>query len=210
MPKIMAATVAEHRERTYDALLDAVDALVVERGFEAVSLREIAARAGVARTAIYNYAPDKAALLAAAAERSTAPVRAAVAENATDAGRSAPERLAAIVHLLLVPLTHSTQSLLILQAVQSSLGEVEHERTIAPLRTEIQAHLRAVIQDGIDAGDYAPVTDIGLTVGLITGAMEVAIRWIITDPASAVATATATASFLHNALSSRTAPTIHS
>ena len=104
MPKITAATVAEHRERTHEALLDAVDALVLERGFEAISLRDIAAHAGVARTAIYNDAPDKTALLIAAAQRAAAPMRTAVADVAADQAMSPAARLEEIVRLLLVPL----------------------------------------------------------------------------------------------------------
>lgn len=201
MPKITAATVAEHRERTYEALLDAVDALVVERGFDAVSMRDIAARAGVARTAIYNYATDKASLLIAAAERGAAGPRAAVAEVAGDVTMSAPERLDAIVRLLLVSFADSTRNLLILRAVRRSLTEAQKEQAIAPFRNDVGVHIARVIQDGIASGDYAPTGDVELTVELMIGVMEAAVERVVNDPSVARTTATAAAAFLHGALS---------
>ncbi|QRN93323.1 TetR/AcrR family transcriptional regulator [Archangium violaceum] len=50
------------------ALLDASLALISEEGFGALSLREVARRAGVTHAAPYRHFPDKEALLAAVAE----------------------------------------------------------------------------------------------------------------------------------------------
>ena len=47
------------------ALLDAIVALVRERGIEGLSLREVSRRAGVSHTAAYNHFADKSALVAA-------------------------------------------------------------------------------------------------------------------------------------------------
>ncbi|QVQ54116.1 TetR/AcrR family transcriptional regulator [Spiractinospora alimapuensis] len=72
MPKISAATIAEHRAQTRERILEAVSALTRHRGIDSVSLTEVAEAAGVTRTALYNYFPDKPALLLAFAEEVTA------------------------------------------------------------------------------------------------------------------------------------------
>lgn len=69
MPKITAPTLQAHRAETIDKLLDAWGDLVMAKGFDAVSLADVAAKAGLARTAIYNYFADREALLFAWTDR---------------------------------------------------------------------------------------------------------------------------------------------
>jgi AcrR family transcriptional regulator len=65
VPKIIGGSLSEHRERTRTALFNALGELMVERGFDPITLADIAARAGVGRTAVYNHFPDKEAMLLA-------------------------------------------------------------------------------------------------------------------------------------------------
>lgn len=69
MPKISAPTLEKHREETVDRLLDAFSELVLSRGYAEVSLADVAAQAGLARTAIYNYFADRETLLFAWTDR---------------------------------------------------------------------------------------------------------------------------------------------
>ena len=55
------------RQRTQAKLIEATLAIVAERGFAAVSLSEVAARAGVSKGSIYSNFRGKGALLWAAA-----------------------------------------------------------------------------------------------------------------------------------------------
>lgn len=201
MPRISATTVAEHRERTYEALLDAVDALVIERGFEAVSLRDIAARAGLARTAVYNYAPDKAALLIAAAQRAAAQMSAAVAEVAAAQDVSADVRLQEVGRLLLVTFARDARRLLLVRAMRASLSEADQQRALTPLRDDVQRHLARVVRDGAASGAFDPDLDVELTVDLITGVIDAAVTRAVATPTAAPAIARATAAFLGRALS---------
>ncbi|MEU7876189.1 helix-turn-helix domain-containing protein [Dactylosporangium sp. NPDC049140] len=63
MPKIQAATVAEHRARQRRAILDAARAILAEGGSESPSLAAVAARTGLARSSIYQYFKSSADLL---------------------------------------------------------------------------------------------------------------------------------------------------
>ncbi len=55
----------ERAARRVDALLDAAGEVIAERGFEAATMTEIAARAGASIGAVYQYFPNKDALVLA-------------------------------------------------------------------------------------------------------------------------------------------------
>jgi AcrR family transcriptional regulator len=63
VPKIQAATVAEHRARQRRAILDAARVILAEVGSESPSLAAVAARTGLARSSIYQYFRSSADLL---------------------------------------------------------------------------------------------------------------------------------------------------
>ncbi len=63
MPKIIGGSLREHREQTRRRLFDALSTLMADRGFDTITLADIAATAGVGRTAVYNHFADKEALL---------------------------------------------------------------------------------------------------------------------------------------------------
>lgn len=62
VPRIDAPTLAEHRERRRDALLDAASAVLRESG--EVTVAAVASRAGISRTAVYEYYHSAADLIA--------------------------------------------------------------------------------------------------------------------------------------------------
>src|SRR3954449_4874056 len=53
----------EHREQPRQRLFAALSTRMAEKGFDAISLADIAAQAGIGRTAVYNHFPDKESLL---------------------------------------------------------------------------------------------------------------------------------------------------
>ena len=55
MPRITAPTVAEHRDQRRADLVAAGQALLVAEGPDAVTMTAVAARAGLSRTAVYEY-----------------------------------------------------------------------------------------------------------------------------------------------------------
>lgn len=68
MPKIQAATVAEHRAAQRRTLLDAARALLAENPAHPPTLADIAARAGLARPSVYQYFASREDLFGAVLE----------------------------------------------------------------------------------------------------------------------------------------------
>ncbi|HLR55191.1 MAG TPA: helix-turn-helix domain-containing protein, partial [Actinomycetales bacterium] len=58
MPRIEAESLSEHRAQVRARLFDALSRLMHDRGFEAITMADIAAEAGVGRTAVYNHFAD--------------------------------------------------------------------------------------------------------------------------------------------------------
>ncbi|MFL5347392.1 MAG: TetR/AcrR family transcriptional regulator [Hyalangium sp.] len=83
-----------HHGDLHRALIDASLALISEEGFSALTLREVARRAGVTHAAPYRHFADKEALLAAVAEEGFRAMAAQMRERMAPAGGPA-ERLSA-------------------------------------------------------------------------------------------------------------------
>ncbi|MFB9312583.1 TetR/AcrR family transcriptional regulator [Nocardioides plantarum] len=71
MPRISAGSVEEHREQVHQRVFDALATLLGERSLDAISMAQLAAAAGLGRTAIYHHFPDKEAVVVAFASHET-------------------------------------------------------------------------------------------------------------------------------------------
>ena len=71
MPKVIGGSLESHRDATWERIVEALARLMYERGYDAVTLADVAEAAGLARTAMYNYVPDKETLLIEFAARET-------------------------------------------------------------------------------------------------------------------------------------------
>lgn len=82
MPRITAPTLAEHRRRQREALLNAATDILVEGGAAAVTPAAVGAATGLARSSVYQYFGSGAAIIAAIIEdafpRSNEQMRAAL------------------------------------------------------------------------------------------------------------------------------------
>lgn len=96
MPKLWNATIESHRAAVRDAIVDAALALVAERGLRAVTMADIAARAGIGRATLYKYFADAEAILRVWHEREIGRHLAEVAAIKDRPGDPA-ERLAAVL-----------------------------------------------------------------------------------------------------------------
>lgn len=200
MPKISAGSLAEHRARTRERVFAAFAALMDERGYNAISLADIAARAGIGRTALYNHFPDKEAVVLAFAMDETADyvarLEAALADvdDPTSALR-----------------TYIRTQLTLAQELHLGFGP-ELSAVLSPgARQEMRQHVRVVedvlsriLTDGMAAGDFTPA-DLRTVLSLVHSCLQS--RHVPTTPGPdhdrAIAT---TEAFVLRALGAATAP----
>lgn len=81
-------------------LLDAVTAILVEEGFEGVSVRKVATRAGVSIGAVQHHFPTKDGMLIAAMDQASAQFRQRLAERVPDDSAAEPALRALASELL--------------------------------------------------------------------------------------------------------------
>ncbi|WP_370011737.1 TetR/AcrR family transcriptional regulator [Nocardiopsis sp. LDBS0036] len=153
MPKITAPTIAAHRARTRDRIMDAVDELIRTQGIDRISMTDVANSAGITRTALYNYFPDKPALLLAFTEQ----VNSAFVERyrrELPSGVSAARRLSAFVRLQLEGiLAHPHPPAAELGA---SLGPDAYQALAAHV-APMQRLLTEILEEGTAAGEFDPL-----------------------------------------------------
>lgn len=148
----MARTQGSHSEITGPRIRAAALQLFAEHGYAAVSMRQIAAAVGLQAGALYNYTPDKQALLFSLMRGHMDDLNAALA------GRPAPaaplERLEAFVRF------HITFHLERPQAVFVSYMELrnldpENFAVIEGLRRDYETRLEEILRDGHASGAFA-------------------------------------------------------
>ncbi len=167
VPKIIGATLAEHREQVRLRLFTALSTLMEREGFDAITLADIAAEAGVGRTAVYNHFPDKESLLLGFIEHETTSYIAALEESL--AGLEDPvEQLRTYVQqqIHLKRVYHL--------APGPDLRTVVSRATMMRLREHIQqveAPLRRILVLGIATGRF-PRQDLDAVVPLINSCLS--------------------------------------
>lgn len=82
MPRITAPTVAEHHARQREALVNAAKEILIEQGVASITPAAVGARAGLARSSVYQYFASTHALLAQIIEDAFSQVNQAI-ETAT-------------------------------------------------------------------------------------------------------------------------------
>ncbi|MBX9452119.1 MAG: TetR/AcrR family transcriptional regulator [Neoaquamicrobium sediminum] len=185
----MARTAGSDGERTQAAIRDAAVNLIARYGYEAVSMRQLAAEVGVQPAALYRYFPTKEDLLY---DLMTAHMNALVAswETARPATGDATALLAAFVrnHINFhVERRHSTH------VNNMELRSLSRDRlsTILRLRAGYEKELRQILRQGADAGLFT-VEDVTLTAMAIIQMVTGVIVWFRPDERLSVAEVTDT------------------
>lgn len=185
----MARTAGSDGEKTHAAIREAAVSLIARYGYEAVSMRQLAAEVGVQAAALYRYFPTKEDLLF---DLMTAHMQALVAswEAAQPATRDPALRLAAFVRNHIgfhVERRHSTH------VNNMELRSLSHDRLTAILRMRgsYEKELRQILRDGAEAGVFT-VEDVTLTAMAIIQMVTGVIVWFRPDERLSVAEVTDT------------------
>jgi AcrR family transcriptional regulator len=146
-----------------DAIVDATIALLVEDGFDRLSMDGVAARAGVGKATIYRRWPSKEALVIEAVARRTDPFPAEPAEGPVR------DRLVALLDGILVASQTGVGRLLPCMVGASvtnpALAAHYREQIIGPRR----ARVRAIVQAGVDAGELRAGLDVDRAIDQLVG-----------------------------------------
>ncbi|HEX6468190.1 MAG TPA: helix-turn-helix domain-containing protein [Streptosporangiaceae bacterium] len=146
MPRLWDETIEAHRHQVRDAILDAAAALVLEHGRRAVTMSQIAERAGIGRATLYKYFTDIDAILHAWHARQIIghlQQLADVRDRAGDPG----QRLEAVLRTYAL-LVHRTRGHHDVELV-TFLHQDQH---LADARRKLHDLVRGLIADAAEAG----------------------------------------------------------
>ena len=186
MPRIRGASIEEHHEMVWAALAEAMRELMLERDYESITMGHIAARAGLARNTLYNYAVDKSALVLALTGRASRPMVESVTAIAARSAEPAAERMRQIVAAVLAASTDQALQPMFRPGSAPLVAEVP--KGPGNPFTVVVAEVEGVVRDGVARGEFRDVGDVPLTVELLSGAMRAGAERIGRDPASYEAT----------------------
>lgn len=177
VPKITAATVAEHRAMKERQVIEAAAELLTTEGPSSVSPAAVAQRTGLARTSVYQYARSGPALVALAVEELFVRANAALVAAVEAAGPDPVDRLEAIIRTVLEGAsdTHAPD-----QALDIARLPAEQRDRLAQLHGEIVAPLAQAIA-ATGAQDVASLT--ALSWGAINGVVPLISRGMPVDRA---------------------------
>lgn len=166
MPKIIGRSLEEHREQMHDRLFAALAELLDERGYDALGLADVAARAGVSRTAMYNYFKDKEALLLDYTDHETRRhVDRLVRELA--AHPNPVDQLRVFVRMQLTELAARHTSLGGMSGVLSEAGRHRMHEHVAPLREQLRGIVDRAVRER-----YLPPEDLDVLLPVVAAAIS--------------------------------------
>jgi AcrR family transcriptional regulator len=156
-----------------DSLLDVAVALFNERGYDAASMEELAARLGVTKSAIYHHVPGKVELLRLALDRALDALSAVTAEPGAVTGR-AIDRLEHVVRGSVRVLAAELPSVTLLLRVR---GNSPVEQAALARRREFDRVVTDLVRAAEEEGDVRPDVDPAVTSRLLFGTVNSLTEW---------------------------------
>lgn len=164
----MARTTGSHSELTGPRVRDAALRLFARHGYAAVSMRQIAREVGVQAGALYNYTPDKQALLFALMRDHMIDLLDAFGEIR---GADATARLEAFVRFH-IAFHHERLDAVFISYMELRNLTAENFREIEALRRRYETVLETILDDGVRGGVFE-VADTRITtlalIAMLTG-----------------------------------------
>jgi len=156
-----------------DSLLDVAVAVFNERGFEATTMDELAARLGVTKSAIYHHVPSKVELLRLALDRALDALFAVTEEPGATEG-PAIERLEHVVRGSVQVLAAELPFVTLLLRVR---GNSEVERAALHRRRTFDRFVTELVAAAEEQGDVRPDVDPAVTSRLLFGTVNSLTEW---------------------------------
>lgn len=162
VPKIIGSSLTEHRAATRRRVFEALVELLSDRPFDAVTMADLAARAEVGRSALYNHFRDKEAVVVAFATEETDRYLEQLQQLLAD--RDSPTgRLEAYVRH---HVDTSAEFHIGLGPELRAMLSPESARAMREHVVAVEDVLRQILADGAASGEFA-IEDVGATVSLV-------------------------------------------
>jgi TetR/AcrR family transcriptional regulator, cholesterol catabolism regulator len=133
-------------------LIDAATSLASEGGYDAVQMRDVAARAGVALGTLYRHYASKDQLLLATLSQQATTLRERLVQR-PPRGATPAERVADVLRRGTRALERQPQ---LTRAMLTAMSSTDDD--VIPTKQEVNATLRAIIADAVD-GEHVPKLD---------------------------------------------------
>ncbi|MEX5718881.1 TetR/AcrR family transcriptional regulator [Geodermatophilus maliterrae] len=156
-----------------DSLLDVAVAVFNERGYDATSMDELAARLGITKSAIYHHVPSKVELLRLALDRALDALFAVTRESAATTG-PAIGRLEHVVRGSVRVLAAELPFVTLLLRVR---GNSPVEEAALGRRREFDRIVTDLVRAAEDEGDVRPDVDPAITSRLLFGTVNSLTEW---------------------------------
>jgi AcrR family transcriptional regulator len=155
MPRIRAATIDEHKEKTRREILDAAGHLFREDGYSDTTLRDVADHVGIGRTTLYEYFSDKEDLLVNLVE-TTIPGVVETMLAGLPAGLSCRERLSELIvrGLEFVSTDSNLGSILMREVPKLSRPA---QRRVRKAHSKLEVEVTRLCEAGIADGEFRPL-----------------------------------------------------
>ncbi|MGD0243109.1 MAG: TetR/AcrR family transcriptional regulator [Streptosporangiaceae bacterium] len=154
----------------------AVD-LFNERGYDGTSMRDLAVRLGIAKSAIYHHVASKEELLSLALDRALGGLS-KVVSRARALPAPAIERLEYLVRGSVEVLQEESPYVTLLLRVR---GNTEVERAALEQRRTFDRFVAELVADAVRDGDIRPDADATLTARLLFGLVNSIVEWYRPD-----------------------------
>jgi AcrR family transcriptional regulator len=160
-----------------DSLLDVAVAVFNERGYDATTMEELAARLGVTKSAIYHHVPSKVELLRLALDRALDGLFAVTEEPDAITG-PAIDRLEHVVRGSVRVLAGHLPFVTLLLRVR---GNSPVEQAALQRRREFDGIVTALVRAAEEEGDVRPDVDPAVTSRLLFGTVNSLTEWYRPD-----------------------------
>jgi AcrR family transcriptional regulator len=164
-------------EERWEEILAVAAEVFLDKGYEAATVREIAARAGLLNQgSLYYYIEGKEDLLVAIVERAYVRAVAALVEDDAVSQADAPTRLSAFIVRWIDQMVLGDNPGAVAEREFRSLS-ADRFRSIRPLRDACNAFLRGIIDQGITEGHFDASLDANVAVQNIFFLLNNTHRW---------------------------------
>lgn len=178
MPRIRAENIAAHKAATRTQILEASVDLFLSQGYTVTSFGDIAAEIGVGRTTLYEYFPDKEAILVHLVEASIPGLVDAMIDSIPE-GLSARARLGELVvrNLEFIADERNLGTLIMREVPRLSPGAQERVRLA---HQRLEREISVICALAVDTGEFRPV-DPDLAGRIVNSVMFGGLRVLLRD-----------------------------